>query len=155
VRLSTITPQFVELIPREIQEGILYISAEYGTASHMCCCGCGMKVVTSLSPARWQLYREGDLVTLHPSIGNWDFPCRSHYWIRRNRVIWAGRMSKQKIQRVKVRDKRDIERYIAQANLHKSERASAITSTKQGQNMLNENASLIILWHRLKTWIGF
>ncbi|MBI4938990.1 MAG: hypothetical protein HY846_12400 [Nitrosomonadales bacterium] len=114
-----------------------------------------MKVVTSLSPARWKLYRDGDLVTLHPSIGNWDFPCRSHYWIRRNRIVWSGTITKQQIQRVKERDKRDMERYIAQANLHKNEEASTNTATKQGQNKRNENASLITLWHRIKTWIGF
>lgn len=119
MKLVIITPQFVELIPREIQDGVLYISEEYRTASHMCCCGCGMKVVTSLSPARWQLYREGNLVTLHPSIGNWDFPCRSHYWIRKNRVVWSGAISQQKIQRVKERDKRDLKHQIAQSNVLK------------------------------------
>jgi hypothetical protein len=67
MKLVAITPEFVELIPPEIQDGVLYISEKYAMAIHKCCCGCGMKVATSLSPARWQLRREGNLVTLYPS----------------------------------------------------------------------------------------
>ena len=117
MKLVTISPLFVELMPPEIKEGVLYISEEYGTAIHKCCCGCGMKVVTSLSPARWQLRREGNLVTLYPSIGNWDFPCHSHYWIRRNRVVWSGSMTQQEVCRVKERDKRDIKNHVFQTNV--------------------------------------
>jgi len=124
MKRTTIIPQFVELVPREIQDGVLYISEKYGTASHNCCCGCGMKVVTPLSSARWQLRRAGDLVTLSPSIGNWNFPCRSHYWIKRNRVEWAGAMTSQEIRLVKERDKRDLERHIAQQNAKKAMHAS-------------------------------
>ena len=29
-------------------------------------------------------------VSLRPSIGNWQLPCRSHYFIVRNRVVWAS-----------------------------------------------------------------
>ncbi len=86
MKQTIITPQFVDLMPSQIQEGILYISEKYSTAIHQCCCGCGQKVVTPLSPAKWQLRRDGNVVTLHPSIGNWNLSCRSHYWIRRNRI---------------------------------------------------------------------
>jgi hypothetical protein len=34
-----------------------------------------------ISPADWQLAYDGDTVSLTPSIGNWGFPRRSHYWI--------------------------------------------------------------------------
>lgn len=152
MKLVSITPQFVELIPREIHEGVLYISEKYGTASHKCCCGCGMKVVTSLSPARWRLYREGNLVTMHPSIGNWDFPCRSHYWIRKNRVVWSGAMSQQKIQRVKERDKRDLKHQIAQSNVLK------INSTlmQPPDNRVEENfivgGKLNAVWQWFSAW---
>ena len=30
---------------------------------------------------------DGETVSLSPSIGNFQFPCKSHYWIRENRVI--------------------------------------------------------------------
>jgi len=56
---------------------------------HKCCCGCGNEVVTPLSPSDWQLTFNGETISLFPSIGNWSFPCRSHYWIRKNEVKWA------------------------------------------------------------------
>ena len=42
----------------------------------------------------------GERALLYPSIGNWQFPCRSHYWIRRNRIIWAGRRLKAWIKAI-------------------------------------------------------
>lgn len=153
MRLVAITPQFVEIMPSEIKDGVLYISEKYSTAIHKCCCGCGMKVVTSLSPARWQLRRDGNLVTLNPSIGNWDFPCRSHYWIRRNRVVWSGSMTQQEIRRVKERDKRDIENHISQSNKLKTN--STVKQTKPDQGSSNVSGSNSkSLWHWLKEWLG-
>jgi hypothetical protein len=81
--------QFVEFIPEHLLEGVLYVSMVYATASHLCCCGCGQKVVTALSPTDWQLTFDGRSISLHPSIGNWNFPCLSHYWITRSSIRWA------------------------------------------------------------------
>ena len=36
---------------------------------------------------RWA---ENGMTTLDPSIGNWSFACRSHYFMRKGRVVWAG-----------------------------------------------------------------
>lgn len=36
-------------------------------------------------------------------------PCQSHYFIRNNRVVWAGQMSKQQIRMVHARDKTALE----------------------------------------------
>ena len=119
MKQTTVTPQFVELIPSQLQEGKLYISEKYGTAIHKCCCGCGQEVVTPLSPAKWQLRRHGDAVTLYPSIGNWNFTCQSHYWIRQNRVEWARPMSEQQVRLIQERDRRDNQRYIEQVNARK------------------------------------
>jgi hypothetical protein len=33
---------------------------------------------------------DGQSVTLDPSIGNWSFPCRSHSWLRGDRIVWAA-----------------------------------------------------------------
>ena len=88
-RTNALTHEFVEFMPEEIKEGILYISLEYNTASHKCCCGCGMRVVTPLHPTDWALIYNGVSASLNPSIGNWSFPCRSHYWIRNNKIAWA------------------------------------------------------------------
>lgn len=99
---------FVEFIPEPLCEGVLYISRRYSTASHLCCCGCGLEVVTPLNPAKWRLIeRDGD-VSLAPSIGNWGFPCKSHYWIAGNQVQWAGAMTPILIAAVKKRDRLDV-----------------------------------------------
>ena len=81
--------KFVEFIPEQLQEGVLYVSTTYATAVHLCFCGCGREVVTPLSPTDWKLIFDGETVSLSPSIGNWSFPCRSHYWIKDNFVQWC------------------------------------------------------------------
>ncbi len=97
-RLDRIIPRFVESIPKVLDEGVLYISETYGTASHPCACGCGLRVVTPLTPTDWRVIREKDgSVSLFPSVGNWDYPCQSHYWIRRNRIEWARKWSRNQI----------------------------------------------------------
>lgn len=98
--------QFVEYIPEVISQGELYVSMKYSVVIHLCACGCGEKVVTPLSPDDWQLKYDGETISLHPSIGNWDFPCQSHYWIRRNKVINAERWDKQEIHYGKGNDKK-------------------------------------------------
>lgn len=106
-RFDQLTPKFIEYIPERPTPGILYISRRYATAVHLCCCGCGVEVVTPLNAAKWKLTETDGTVSLFPSIGNWSFPCRSHYWIQRNRVRWAGAMAPEIIAVVKVRDRRD------------------------------------------------
>lgn len=91
-------PKFVETIPEDIEEGIIYISMEYATAIHKCCSGCGQQVVTPFSPTDWNLTFDGKSVSLSPSIGNWSFPCQAHYWIKNNEIIWASRWTKEQIR---------------------------------------------------------
>jgi hypothetical protein len=106
-RISCIQPKFVEFIPEHLEAGVLYVSRRYATASHLCCCGCGLEVVTPLNPAKWRLTERDGAVSLAPSIGNWSFPCKSHCWIMGNRVRWAGAMSPEMITAVKARDRFD------------------------------------------------
>ncbi|WP_354113945.1 DUF6527 family protein [Bradyrhizobium sp. RT3a] len=96
-RIETIRTEFVEYIPRSLQEGVLYVSRKYHTASHLCACGCGNKAVTPLNPSGWQLTTKHGKTTLHPSIGNWGFPCESHYWIRDEKIEWARKWSRAEI----------------------------------------------------------
>jgi hypothetical protein len=103
MRSQELTPVFTEYIPAQLDDGTLYISPKYSTASHRCACGCGTRVVTPLSPADWTLIYDGT-VTLEPSIGNGQLPCRSHYLIRRNRVIWAGTMPTAEVKTGIARD---------------------------------------------------
>lgn len=97
--------EFVEFIPSERALGTLYISIEYTTIVHDCLCGCGNKVVTPLSPTGWKVTFDGESISLNPSIGNWGFPCRSHYIIDRNRIIWAGSMTPEQIESGRRRDR--------------------------------------------------
>ena len=96
-RLSTLRHEFVRSLPERLEPGILYVSVEFATAAHLCCCGCGGEVVTPFSRTDWYMIYDGDAVSLRPSIGNWSFECQSHYWIERGRIRWAPRWSKQQI----------------------------------------------------------
>ncbi len=96
-RLKQLNYSFVKSVPDRLEEGIVYVSMEYASAVHLCCCGCRSEIVTPLSPRDWKLTFDGESVSLHPSIGNWSFPCRSHYWIKSNRVRWAGDIPQKEI----------------------------------------------------------
>ena len=89
--------QLVEFMPNVLSEGVIYISEPYSTAVHLCCCGCGLRVVTPLTSKDWSVSFEGELVSLFPSVGNWSFPCKSHYWIRNGKVVVAEKWSNRKI----------------------------------------------------------
>jgi len=101
--MHELIPEFVINIPAEIEIGVLYISMHYATAVHRCCCGCGNEVVTPLSPRDWKLYFDGEGITLQPSIGNSSFACRSHYFIRGNRITWMLPMSDRDIEAARWR----------------------------------------------------
>jgi hypothetical protein len=89
--------QRVRYMPKELKPGVLYVSEEFGAAAHLCPCGCGLKVRTPLGPTEWILKETERGPTLLPSIGNWQFPCRSHYWIRNGEVVWAGQWAPEQI----------------------------------------------------------
>ncbi len=93
----TLRHEFVEYIPKELDDRTLYVSIEFATVVHKCCCGCGQEVVTPLSPTDWKLIYDGQSISLDPSIGNWSFECQSHYWIQHSKVIWAPRWSQSRI----------------------------------------------------------
>src|ERR1700722_5844351 len=84
---------------------------KYATAVHLCCCGCEREVVTPFAPTDWQLVFDGVTVSLHPSIGNWNFPCRSHYIIAHNRVIEALSWSDKQVAAERRRDMQVKTRY--------------------------------------------
>jgi len=104
--------KFVEFIPSEIEEGVLYISIEYDVTKHKCACGCGSEIVTTLSPARWKLIYDGETVSLAPSIGNWTHACKSHYFITNDKVVWAGSYSQNQISQVIKNDEEALKKHI-------------------------------------------
>lgn len=111
---SALTHQFVDYIPADPAEGTLYVSLTYNTAVHRCACGCGNKVATPITPADWQLSYDGETISLTPSIGNWGFPCRSHYWIDVGRIRWSGPWNPGQIAAGRARDDHGRARYFAQ-----------------------------------------
>lgn len=112
MKLQSLQHEFVDEIPERPVPGILYVSVQFNTAIHTCC-SCGEhEVVTPLSPADWSFTYDGAAVSLSPSIGNWSFPCQSHYWIRRNRVDWAATMSRKLINRGREVDRAQRQRYF-------------------------------------------
>lgn len=113
MRHTQLEPRFVKGVPRDLEAGVLYVSMEYGTVVHSCCCGCGHEVVTPLTPTDWRLTFDGETISLWPSVGNWNLPCRSHYVIKGNRVIEAGPLDKGKIEAEQKRDKTAKARFYA------------------------------------------
>jgi len=109
--MKTIQYKFVEFIPDVIEEGVLYISVEYCTAIHKCICGCGNEVVTPLSPTDWELSFDGKTVSLSPSIGNWSFECKSHYWIRKNLIYFARKLSNWEVAEGRIEDAKLKQKY--------------------------------------------
>ncbi len=109
--MTTFTLQKSKYIPKELQDGILYVSEEYKVAVHRCACGCGSKVTTPLGPAEWTFSEHGGLPSLSPSIGNWQLPCRSHYVIRSGRVLWAAQWSEEQVAAGRQREQRKREAY--------------------------------------------
>lgn len=72
----------------KMEEGVIYISIEYGCSQHKCLCGCGEIATMSLKPAwesGWDLIKHNEeIYSFTPSIGNYNFPCKSHYIITKN-----------------------------------------------------------------------
>ena len=124
--------KFVTAIPRELEEGVLYLSMEYKTATHLCACGCGSKVVTSITPTGWSICYNGNSVSLNPSIGNWSLPCRSHYWIKNGKVVWAGSFTEEQIDAVKKKDTVDKNRYYKNIDKVSLDNENRRASVKKG-----------------------
>lgn len=92
-RVAIFEPIFVVTMPETIEPGKLYISETYGTAIHLCACGCGNRTVMPFKPfwsSGWDYANDNGLVTFAPSIGNMNFcPNRAHYYIEKNAVRWT------------------------------------------------------------------
>lgn len=90
MKMMLLTPEFVSEIPQKIQEGKIYVSPKYGAIVHLCPCGCGSEISTPLNRKHgWVMSYDGELLSLSPSVGNYSYPCQSHYFIRDNKVVWV------------------------------------------------------------------
>lgn len=97
MKLEVITFQPVEFMPRQLEPGVLYVSRKYGTAAHLCACGCGAKIRTPLGPTEWAIEQTSHGLSVWPSIGNWQQACQSHYIIRNGRIVWCDTWTPEQI----------------------------------------------------------
>lgn len=162
-RQTNLRHTYVEYIPAKLEPGALYISKKYKTASHLCCCGCGLKVVTPLNPAQWKLTDHGQTVSLSPSIGNWSFPCKSHYIVDHSRIRWASEMSEQKIAYVRRNDRLALERKNAnelRTELRKADQPTENAGINEKQNAAKQQPTTpqisVMSWlgELIKRWFG-
>lgn len=55
---------------------------------------------------------DGETATLSPSVGSWDFPCRSHYFIRHDTVVWGADMSQKEIESGRDHDRKARDKHF-------------------------------------------
>jgi hypothetical protein len=123
----------VQYLPNVLQPGILYVSHEYSVAGHICPCGCGSKIITPLGVSEWSFEETDHLATLYPSIGNWQLPCKSHYWIRKGTIEWSYQFDDEQIEAVYRREEKDrIRRF----------------------ENVEQNTGNLTLWARFRKWIS-
>ena len=138
--------RFVDFIPERLEEGILYVSIEYTTVAHLCCCGCGQEVSITLSPTDWRLIFDGKTVSLEPSIGCWSLPCQSHYFITSNRILWARQWSRAEIDAGRRYD-------AARKHPHRAYDSPAETPVQTAPDSpKKDNTAKRGIWGWLRTW---
>jgi hypothetical protein len=89
--------QRVHYMPKDFLPGVLYVSEEFGIAIHLCACGCATKVKTPLGPTEWSVNETKQGPNLRPSVGNWQQPCQSHYWIDCGEIVWSEKWTAEEI----------------------------------------------------------
>ena len=130
MRHKRLEHRFVEDIPESLEPGVLYISMEYATAAHSCCCGCGEEVVTPFTPTDWRMIYDGEAISLNPSVGSWTLACRSHYVIKCGKVIEAGPWTDQQVEAERRRDQVAKARYYGHAEADQPSTASVSKKAK-------------------------
>ena len=140
MKSERLEPRFVEAMPEDLEQGYLYVSIRFRTAQHLCACGCGSRIVTPIKPAKYALTYDGESVSLWPSVGNWQKPCKSHYVIRNSRVVWYAEWTDRQIERGRARIRPQFgttSNPAQRTRLHRSRRQA----TKQGLMLHARNAS--------------
>ena len=82
IKKVVVSTKYIDTVPENKQEGVIYISKKYMTSIHNCLCGCKEEVVMPLGNNGWQLIEhDSGTISFTPSIGNYQFACKSHYII--------------------------------------------------------------------------
>lgn len=142
--------EFVEFIPETVQEGTVYVSIRYTTVVHKCCCGCGNEVVTPLSPTDWKLTFDGATISLHPSIGNWSYECRSHYWLRNGRVEWSSQWTDDEVAAGRAYDRHAKEEYFQRSARKSAAETVPVFAAKSG---VLERARASRVFRGISEWV--
>lgn len=146
MRFRRLEHRFCKHIPESLEPGVLYVSMEYATAVHSCCCGCGEEIVTPFTPTDWKMTFDGRSISLWPSVGNWTLPCRSHYVVREGTVIQARSWTDEEIATERRRDQAAKARYFGtKAKTEPCEERSADT---------REASSGHSWWRRAWNWVS-
>lgn len=140
--------EIVDSIPETLQSNTLYVTAGGDVAGHLCACGCGREVITPLSPTDWSVSFGRQGASLSPSIGNWAFPCRSHYFIWGGAVVWARDMSDKAIAQGRRLDKARKQDYYDKLG-GVPPAPSELTPPIADQTLLDK---VLALCKRLLTW---
>ena len=77
-----------------LEHGVLYVVDDSPYVQFNCPCGCGGDVTLPTTKHEkgyhgWGFAESDGKVTLSPSVFSTGFPCRSHYFIRNNRIDWC------------------------------------------------------------------
>ena len=143
MRYTQLEHRFVDLIPESLEPGLLYIAMDYGIATHACACGCGEEIVTPFTPTDWAMTYDGETVSLWPSIGSWTLPCRSHYIIRRGKVIEAEPWSDDQVENALRREKEARAQFYGTGAVDRASVAPPALPTQSPS-----------FWSKLKSWFG-
>lgn len=143
---KTVAFQFVETVPTLLNDDTVYVSIPYTTAVHKCFCGCGNEVVTPLSPTDWALNFDGKSISLDPSVGNWNLPCQSHYWIKKNTVKWAPLWSADRIRAGRATDA------LAKADYYGRDEADNLAANTETASEASPPVGTMSFWSKLLHW---
>lgn len=131
--MNTISLKLIEHLPLELEANVLYVSEEFEIAGHLCPCGCGSKVITPLGVNEWLFSEFDGKPTLKPSIGSWQLPCQSHYWINGGKIIWSYQWSTDEIEAGRIAEEEKRIKYY--------EELDEIWKKKNS------------LWSRIRKWV--
>lgn len=116
MKIDRMRLELVEFMPSTLEPGVLYVSQKYQTAAHLCACGCGEKIRTQLGALGWKFADGRPGPSLYPSIGNWQKPCQSHYFIKNGAVIWATALTEAEVLDGRQAEVRRRDAYFREKN---------------------------------------
>lgn len=105
------------------------------------------------TPTDWRMTFDGESISLHPSVGNWNQKCSSHYVIQRNRVLEAGPWSGAQLDGEQRRDKKaKAMHYGKDSNTSLEAQQTKTAASAPVTAHENERLESRSAWSRCKAW---